>query len=152
MNKIIITFLLLTTLLSCSYKPILGDKKYDFQISNINFEGENKLNNIIKENLKNNSFGNKKYDLFFITNKKREVVTSNDKGEPLNFRLNVNLEYQIFYDNKKILNNNIVKQEVYENKTDKFELSQDEENILLNLSEELSNDLLMAIVLLNNDS
>ncbi len=31
MNKIIITFLLLTTLLSCSYRPILGDKKYDFQ-------------------------------------------------------------------------------------------------------------------------
>ena len=71
MNKIIITFLLLTTLLSCSYRPILGDKKYDFQISNINFEGENKLNNIIKQNLKNNAFGNKKYDLFFITNKKR---------------------------------------------------------------------------------
>ena len=87
MNKIITTFLLLTTLLSCSYKPILGDKKYDFQISNINFEGENKLNNIIKENLKNNDFENKKYDLFFITNKKREVVTSNDKGEPLNFLL-----------------------------------------------------------------
>ena len=152
MNKIIITFLLLTTLLSCSYRPILGDKKYDFQISNINFEGENKLNNIIKKNLKNNVFGNKKYDLFFITKKKKEVVTSNDKGEPLNFRLNVNLEYQIFYDNKKILKSTIVKQEVYENKTDKFELSQDEENILLNLSEELSNDLLMAIVLLNNDS
>lgn len=152
MNKIIIIFLLLTTLLSCSYRPILGDKKYDFQISNINFEGENKLNNIIKKNLKNNVFGNKKYDLFFITNKKKEVVTSNDKGKPLNFRLNVNLEYQIFYDNKKILKSTIVKQEVYENKTDKFELSQDEENILLNLSEELSNDLLMAIVLLNNDS
>ena len=152
MNKIIITFLLLTTLLSCSYRPILGDKKYDFQISNINFEGENKLNNIIKKNLKNNVFGNKKYDLFFITNKKKEVVTSNDKGKPLNFRLNVNLEYQIFYDNKKILKSTIVKQEVYENKPDKFELSQDEENILLNLSEELSNDLLMAIVLLNNDS
>ena len=152
MNKIIIIFLLLTTLLSCSYRPILGDKKYDFQISNINFEGENRLNNIIKKNLKNNVFGNKKYDLFFITNKKKEVVTSNDKGKPLNFRLNVNLEYQIFYDNKKILKSTIVKQEVYENKTDKFELSQDEENILLNLSEELSNDLLMAIVLLNNDS
>ena len=152
MNKIIIIFLLLTTLLSCSYRPILGDKKYDFQISNINFEGENKLNNIIKKNLKNNVFGNKKYDLFFITNKKKEVVTSNDKGKPLNFRLNVNLEYQIFYDNKKILKSTIVKQEVYDNKTDKFELSQDEENILLNLSEELSNDLLMAIVLLNNDS
>lgn len=152
MNKIIIIFLLLTTLLSCSYRPILGDKKYDFQISNINFEGENKLNNIIKKNLKNNVFGNKKYDLFFITNKKKEVVTSNDKGKPLNFRLNVNLEYQIFYDNKKILKSTIVKQEVYENKPDKFELSQDEENILLNLSEELSNDLLMAIVLLNNDS
>ena len=55
-------------------------------------------------------------------------------------------------DNKKILNSTIVKQEVYDNKSDKFELSQDEENILLNLSEELSNDLLMAIVLLNNDS
>ena len=62
------------------------------------------------------------------------------------------MEYQIFYDNKKILKSTIAKQEVYENKTDKFELSQDEENILLNLSEELSNDLLMAIVLLNNDS
>ena len=62
------------------------------------------------------------------------------------------MEYQIFYNNKKILKSTIVKQEVYDNKSDKFELSQDEENILLNLSEELSNDLLMAIVLLNNDS
>ena len=62
------------------------------------------------------------------------------------------MEYLIFYDNKKILKSTIVKQEVYDNKSDKFELSQDEENILLNLSEELSNDLLMAIVLLNNDS
>ena len=62
------------------------------------------------------------------------------------------MEYQIFYNNKKILKSTIVKQEVYDNKSDKFELSQDEENILLNLSEELSNDLLMAIVLLDNDS
>ena len=152
MNKIIIICLLLTTIVSCSYKPILSNKKYDFQISNINFEGENKLNTIIKDNLKNNAFGNKKFDLYFITNKKREIVASNDKGEPLNFRLIVDLEYEVFYDNKKILKSNLIKQEVYDNKNDKFELSQDEENILLNLSDELSNDLLMSIVLLNNDN
>ena len=48
MNKSLIKGLVFIILCACSYEPILQNKKYDFQFVNIYFEGDNKINNIIK--------------------------------------------------------------------------------------------------------
>ena len=62
------------------------------------------------------------------------------------------INYEIIYDGSIILRNDIERQAIYNNVDDKFELSQKEENILENISSELSNEILMSIVNLNNDN
>ncbi len=62
------------------------------------------------------------------------------------------MEYEIIYDGSIILRNEIDRQAIYNNVDDKFELSQKEENILENISSELSNEILMSIINLNNDN
>ena len=49
MLKKIILILLLILNINCSYKPILATKNYDFQIININYQGEDYVNNEIKK-------------------------------------------------------------------------------------------------------
>ena len=48
MLKKIILILLLILNNNCSYKPILATKNYDFQIININYQGEDYVNKEIK--------------------------------------------------------------------------------------------------------
>ena len=44
MLKKTILLILLIVLNNCSYKPILATKNYDFQIININYQGEEYVN------------------------------------------------------------------------------------------------------------
>ena len=51
MLKKIILILLLILNNNCSYKPVLATKNYDFQIININYQGEDYVNKEIKKKL-----------------------------------------------------------------------------------------------------
>ena len=66
MNKflIIIIFLFIS---SCAYEPILSKKNYNFEFKNISYEGNKKINKIIKDRLINKNSSEKKYDIFFQT-------------------------------------------------------------------------------------
>lgn len=152
MLKKIILILLLILNNNCSYKPILATKNYDFQIININYQGEDYVNKEIKKKLIQNSNGDKEYDLNLFSKKEITVISSNTKGDPTKYSLKVMINYEIIYDGSIILRNDIERQAIYNNVDDKFELSQKEENILENISSELSNEILMSIVNLNNDN
>ncbi len=152
MLKKTILLILLIVLNNCSYKPILATKNYDFQIININYQGEEYVNKEIEKRLIQNSNGDKKYNLNFFSRKEIDVIASNTKGDPTKYSLKVMVEYEIIYDGLIILRNEIDRQAIYNNVDDKFELSQKEENILENISSELSNEILMSIVNLNNDN
>ena len=56
------------------------------------------------------------------------------------------MDYQVFQKNKKILEKKFVKYLNYNNINDKFELSKYEENIVENLSETISSEILMSII------
>ena len=91
MNKIFFKVLFLFILTSCSYEPILTNKKYDFRYDNIYFEGEKGINKIIVKNLRKTNNGETKYDLFFKTKKTRDIVSLDKKGDPSIFSIKVNL-------------------------------------------------------------
>ena len=152
MLKKIILILLLIVNNNCSYKPILATKDYDFQIVNINFQGEEYINKEIEKKLLQNNNGDKEYNLNLFSRKEIKVISSNTKGDPTKYSLKVMMEYEIIYDGSIILRNEIDRQAIYNNVDDKFELSQKEENILENISSELSNEILMSIINLNNDN
>ena len=151
MNKILLVVLALFLKNSCSYKPILTDKENDFTLENISTNNETKINVIIKKNLidRSDNSSNNNYDLYFSTENKKEVVSSNESGDPTIFKIKIIVNYSLSKDGNIIFTNKIIKQVNYNNINDKFELLEYEENILNNLLKNISQEILMSITNLN---
>ena len=147
MIKVIITSLLILVLNGCSYEPILLKKNYQFDLVEINSEGEKKINEIIESKLLQNTKKTSeiKYKILILSEKKREIVSSNREGDPTIFKITIKLKYNLRENDQIVLSNEIFKQSTYNNIKDKFELLEYEENIIKNLSEKLSDDILISI-------
>ena len=57
MNKLLSLLLVLLFTQSCSFKPMLADKSYNFKFVNIKFEGDRNINQILNQELKDISKG-----------------------------------------------------------------------------------------------
>lgn len=146
MNKFFYIILLVFVFTGCSYEPILTNKQYDFGFKNIKYEGEEKINKIIKKELIKISEGDSNYDLTLKSLKTKNIVGLDKKGDPSIFNLKINLKYEIIEQGKIILSNNLEKQISYNNIDDKFELLKYEQNIIRSISNNISNEILMSVV------
>ena len=144
MKKIFVLSLFLILFYSCSYEPILSKKKNDFQFINISINGDDKINEVIKNDLLK-SDGPKKYNINLETIKTKEIISSNEKGDPVVFRLKIDTLFIITEKNQIVLKRSINKNASYNNINDKFELSQYEENITKNLANSISNEIFMSM-------
>ncbi len=146
MNKIIKILLVIFLLNSCTYKPILLKKNYDFSFSKIDSKGDVVINEIMKNYLleRVNKENSRKFDLNILTIKNKEIVSSNTRGDPTIFRLNIIVDYNLKQNGEIIYKNKISKQATYNNINDKFELLKYEENIVKNLSESFVDDILIS--------
>ena len=147
MIKITKIFFLIFMISGCGYEPIMLKKSYDFSIGSIDTDGDKKINSIIKKNLykKTNIEANKIYQIYFSSSKKKEAISSNNKGDPMIFKITVNLDYKLFKNDEAFLENQISKEIIYNNINDKFELLKYEENLIKNLSEKFADDILVLI-------
>ena len=136
MNKIInyILLLFLISLTSCTYEPILNNKNYNFSININKITGDEKINKIIIYNLNNLKGNNKIYDITLNSNKEKNIISKNSSGDPLIFRIKINVKYSVEKDGKTIINKEINRKATYNNINDKFELNNYEKNIINNLS------------------
>ena len=158
MNKIfskIITIAFIFLTASCSYKPIFSEKNYNFQIDELILSGDKDVNKIIGRKLsmikKSQSLNNKNFVVIINSIKDKEIVSNDSKGDPLKFEINIFINYKILENGQIILEREIEKSNVYNNKSDKFELDQDEENIMNNLSEKISDNIISSIINLNDN-
>jgi len=144
LKKIIIT-LSFFLLLSCGYEPIYSKKQinnnYNFSINTINLIGDNKVNQILKKELKKNLNKEKTSTEFNLNLNSRIVktITSKDKkSNPKKFSIKIIINLEVF--ESKILKGekNFEKNFEYNNRSNKFDLKQYEKNITNNLSLELS--------------
>ena len=145
MNKVIKILILLFILQGCSFEPILVNKNFDFQFENISSRGDEKINEIIKSNLLSRSKGDKKYNINLYSKKDNQIVSTDSKGDPKNYKLEIKVDYKVFINQNNIYENTAVKQATYNNITDKYELSQYENNITKILSENITEELLLSI-------
>ena len=147
MNKIILIFIALFIISGCSYKPILIDKKNDITFENISSENKSKIDIILKKNLleRSGNSNENSYDLYFSTKDEKEIVSSNENGDPTVFKIKIVTNYSLSQNDKIIFTNKIVKQVNYNNINDKFELLKYEENILNNLLRNISLEILTSI-------
>ena len=149
MFKTIKIFLLFFLITGCSYDPILINKSFNFQFSEINTTGNKEINKIIKKNLKEKNNKGKKYSINLRTKKEKDVISSNAKGDPEVFKLKIILDYQVTYEGRNILVNNILEEFTYNNMGDKFELLKIEENIIKTIAKKLANEI--SITVLSNN-
>ena len=145
MNKVIKILIFLFILQGCSFEPILINKNFDFQFEDISASGNKKINEIIKSNLLSRSKGDKKYNINLYSKKDKQIVSTDSKGDPKNYKLEIKVDYKVFINQNNIYENTAVKQATYNNITDKYELSQYENNITKILSENITEELLLSI-------
>ena len=145
MNKVIKFLILLFTLQGCSFEPILINKSFDFRFENINSSGDEKINEVIENNLLSRTSGNKKYKINLNSEKNIQTVSSDSKGDPKIYKLQIKVDYNVLLDEKNVYENTVTKQATYNNITDKYELLQYENNIIKSLSKNIAEELLFSI-------
>ena len=150
MSRLVKLFIAFFLLSSCAYEPVLLKKNYDFYFSEIETEGERKVNKIIKQNINQNtkkeSINN--YQIFFSSEQKKDIIASNKKGDPTIYKISISLNYNIKKDNSVIFDNQILKQSTFNNIDDKFELLKYEEKIVESLSKKFAEDILFSVATL----
>ena len=150
MNKIITIFLFFL-LLGCGFSPIYSDKElnknYNFSINTINFSGDNRINQNLKNNLIrfSNTENPIKYDLDINSSSKKTIITKNKKGNPEIFTMEILVNINVYIDNELIINRQLNKTFDYKNKSNKFELRKYENNIKKNLSKNLAQDIIKLL-------
>ncbi len=145
MNKLIIVIFTLVIFTSCSYEPMLSNKVFNYSFKEIILEGERKTGERIKNSLVKKGGGEKKYILNIKTNKIRNIISNDRKGDPSIYELKLIVDYSVFEDENNIYQNTLIKKVTYNDKVDKFELSKYEENLLNNLSDNMANEIIIEI-------
>ena len=151
MNKIkkytVLFFLLLLS--NCAYEPILINKNYDFSIVVEKIDGDKKINSMIVNNFYNLKGKEKKYNLNLSSTKIKNVISKDSKGDPAIFELIINVNYSVKKNEETLLVNEIYLKDIYNNVSDKFELENYEKNIINNLSQNISDKIIISISEIN---
>ena len=151
MNKIkkytVLFFLLLLS--NCAYEPILINKNYDFSIVVEKIDGDKKINSTIVNNFYNLKGKEKKYNLNLSSTKIKNVISKDSKGDPAIFELIINVNYKVKKNEETLLVNEINLKDIYNNVSDKFELENYEKNIINNLSQNISDKIIISISEIN---
>ena len=154
LNKIIVFFYIFF-LISCAYEPVFKQGIYNFEIDKIEMIGEKKINRIIENKLslikKGNDSDKRKYDILIESEKKRLIISNDSKGDPLKFEMVLTINFKLIDNGILALDKNIIKKNIYNNESDKFELEQNEDIILENLSNKVS-DLIISSIINFNDN
>ena len=154
LNKIIVFFYIFF-LISCAYEPVFKQGIYNFEIDKIEMIGEKKINRIIENKLslikKGNDSDKRKYDILIESRKKRLIISNDSKGDPLKFEMVLTINFKLIDNGILALDKNIIKKNIYNNESDKFELEQNEDIILENLSNKVS-DLIISSIINFNDN
>jgi hypothetical protein len=146
--RFVFFILILFTLTSCNgYKPLLKGQDINFTIENIKIISDDDISKRIVKRLEsyNSKNNQKKLTLEIKTSKKDEIISKDNKGDPLIFKLTVNVEVKVDSSNnqKKLIyggNSN------YNNQSNKFELNQYKRNLQENLVNKIIEKLILDLV------
>jgi len=154
-KKIIIILLSTLYLTSCGFTPIYSKKNLDFQINNIQFEGDREVKAILLSNLsayKTKEKDKYNYDLNIKSEKKVEIASKNSKGEATVYKININSIVEIFLDDKLLLTKHYNNSSIYSSEKKIIKMKEVESRNLSNLSSKLASEIILTLSLANTKS
>ena len=155
LKKIIIILLSTLYLTSCGFTPIYSKKNLDFQINNIQFEGDREIKAILLSNLsayKTKEKDKYNYDLNIKSEKKVEIASKNTKGEATVYKININSIVEVFLDDKLILTKHYNNSSIYSSEKKIIKMKEVESRNLSNLSSKLASEIILTLSLANTKS
>ena len=146
MKKIFFTVLIFLFVSSCGYEPLLS-KKEKFSLKLIELGGNNKINYIIKNRLKFYEEKNNIYNLEIVDSNINKIVASKDtKGNPKTFQLTINIIINLKGSSDLIIEDkNFTSTTNYNTISSKFDLKKYENNLIINLTEKISDEIILFI-------
>ena len=148
LKKIIATLSFLL-LLNCGYEPIYSKKpinsNYNFSINKINYIGDSKVNQILKNQLQKNLNKEKKstkLNLNLNSRVEKTITSKDEKGNPKRFSIKIIINLEVYESEKLKGKVNIEENFEYNNRSNKFDLRQYEKNIQDNLISKLSDEII----------
>ena len=155
LKKIIIILLSTLYLTSCGFTPIYSKKNLDFQINNIQFEGDREIKAILLSNF--SAYKTKKkdkynYDLNIKSEKKIEIASKNTKGEATVYKININSTVEVFLDDKLLLTKHYNNSSIYSSEKKIIKMKEVESRNLSNLSSKLASEIILTLSLANTKS
>ena len=154
-KKIIIILLSTLYLTSCGFTPIYSKKNLDFQINNIQFEGDREIKAILLSNLsayKTKEKDKYNYDLNIKSEKKVEIASKNTKGEATVYKININSTVEVFLDDKLLLTKHYNNSSIYSSEKKIIKMKEVESRNLSNLSSKLASEIILTLSLANTKS
>tara|TARA_Y100000816_G_C25798227_1_gene418100 strand:- start:69 stop:527 length:459 start_codon:yes stop_codon:yes gene_type:complete len=145
LTLIIILSLILT---SCGFKPIYNSKNSNFEVIEIENKNENKNSFLIEKVIMSLSNKNAKNKVKLELDYKQSISTilKDSKGDPSKKKLSISVILIVKNDRDNILVNQSFNEEFnYDVQSDKFGMSQYEENIKDNLNSKISNDIIFLL-------
>ena len=155
LKKIVIILLSTLYLTSCGFTPIYSKKNLDFQINNIQFEGDREIKAILLSNLsayKTEKKDKYNYNLNIKSEKKVEVASKNTKGEATVYKININSIVEVFLDDKLLLTKHYNNSSIYSSEKKIIKMKEVESRNLSNLSSKLASEIILTLSLANTKS
>jgi len=140
-------------LANCGYQSVyFQNDETLIKINKIKFEGDEKINRKILSltGLKESSDFSDGYLLILNSKRNKDISAKNSAGNATSYKISIDINISIIdqINNEKIIKSKVFSSSfTYNNNQNKFELSQDEKNILNNLIEAASKKIVMYLSL-----
>jgi len=148
MFKKISLILVFFSLYNCGYEPLyLKSESLNFSISKLSLQGDKKINRRIVSvlNLKENKEEKSIYEYVLISKKTVKIVSRDKKGNPSTYRMNISVKLSIL-NNDELIKGKIFNADFhYNNNINKFDLSQYEKDIEINLINEITDKIIIFL-------
>tara|TARA_X000000368_G_C22811844_1_gene615033 strand:- start:321 stop:776 length:456 start_codon:yes stop_codon:yes gene_type:complete len=139
--------IILVFLAQCGYKPIYSQNNQNFEIKNIELN-RNKNNKILETRLSNYKIKNEPiyfYDLKIETSENKSILSKNTQGEAVLLRIKISLKLEVFEKEKLMIEKKYFEQFDYKSISRKFELTNYENEIRVEMYNELIAKILMDL-------
>tara|TARA_X000000950_G_scaffold195480_1_gene235490 strand:+ start:618 stop:1073 length:456 start_codon:yes stop_codon:yes gene_type:complete len=148
MKSLISMIILSVVLANCGFKPIYSSKKSTFQIIEIINKNENKNSFLIENTILSlsNKEALKKLKLEINYDQSLTTILKDSKGDPSKKKISVIVNLKIKNEKDNFMTNKNFSEEFsYDVQSDKFKMSQYEDNIINNLNNKISNDIIFLL-------
>ncbi len=148
MKFLLSIIILLLTLSNCGFTPIYSSKNSSFEIIEILNKNENKNSFLMEQTLMSlsNQDAMRKVKIEIGFEQSVTTILKDSKGDPSKKKLSIRVNLIVKNKDDNVVTNKTFSEEFsYDVQSDKFKMSQYEENISNNLNSKISNDIIFLL-------